>query len=216
MKIQSPWMGRIKGSAGNMTGCKVYDKNVMRAKAFEVSNPNTQAQQTQRNFFSQVVDCCESVSEEQLRSLFGVKPKSMSRRNALTKQLSAAFTINGNNKSLDFTKIVGIGNGSKVTTPLGIMQNGSLVQNKPITLDMFGDNADENTTAIFIMFDADTNTIKFLNINAIASTISNLQSCVLFGVNIQNGSFYATCATDGGDASQRDFGTFTIKTRTNN
>ena len=90
MKIQSPWMGRIKGSAGNMTGCKVYDKNVMRAKAFEVSNPNTSAQQVRREFFSTALKVASSVSEEQLRSLFGQKPKAMSRRNALTKQLMDA------------------------------------------------------------------------------------------------------------------------------
>ena len=90
MKIQSPWMGRIKGSAGNMTGCKVYDKNVMRAKAFEVSNPNTSAQQVRREFFSTALKVSSSVSEEQLRSLFGQKPKAMSRRNALTKQLMDA------------------------------------------------------------------------------------------------------------------------------
>ena len=47
-KVQNPIIGRAKGSAGGMTFSKNYDKNVMRAKAFEVNNPNTQAQQTQR------------------------------------------------------------------------------------------------------------------------------------------------------------------------
>ena len=103
MKIQSPWMGRIKGSAGNMTGCKVYDKNVMRAKAFEVTNPKTSAQQVRREFFSTSLKVSSSVSEEQLRSLFGQKPKAMSRRNELTKQLMDAcfappqYLMPGNN-----------------------------------------------------------------------------------------------------------------------
>lgn len=110
MKIQSPWMGRIKGSAGNMTGCKVYDKNVMRAKAFEVSNPNTAAQQTQRNFFALLVDLCSDFSEAQLRTLFPAKPKTMSRRNAITKQIATSYDVDGNTKSIDFAAIDTLGN----------------------------------------------------------------------------------------------------------
>lgn len=110
MKIQSPWMGRIKGSAGNMTGCKVYDKNVMRAKAFEVSNPNTQAQQTQRSFFASLVDLCSDFSEAQLRTLFPAKPKTMSRRNAITKQIAMSYEVEGTTKSIDFADIDTLGN----------------------------------------------------------------------------------------------------------
>lgn len=112
MKIQSPWMGRIKGSAGNMTGCKVYDKNVMRAKAFEVSNPNTPAQQTQRNFFKELTALCTDFSEEQLRTLFPQKPKTMSRRNAIAKQISECYEINGSEKTIDYDAIDTLGNAS--------------------------------------------------------------------------------------------------------
>lgn len=112
MKIQSPWMGRIKGSAGNMTGCKVYDKNVMRAKAFEVSNPNTPAQQTQRNFFKELTALCTDFSEEQLRTLFPQKPKTMSRRNAIAKQISESFYMDGGAKRIDYDAIDTLGNAS--------------------------------------------------------------------------------------------------------
>lgn len=112
MKIQSPWMGRIKGSAGNMTGCKVYDKNVMRAKAFEVSNPNTPAQQTQRKFFASLTDLCSDFSEAQLRTLFPAKPKTMSRRNAISKQIAQSNTMDGTAKVIDFSDIDTLGNAS--------------------------------------------------------------------------------------------------------
>lgn len=110
MKIQSPWMGRIRGSAGNMTGCKVYDKNVMRAKAFEVANPNTSAQQTQRAFFASLTALCTDFSDEQLRTLFPQKPKTMSRRNAITKQIAENYDIDGTTKSIDFSTIDTLGN----------------------------------------------------------------------------------------------------------
>lgn len=110
MKIQSPWMGRVRGSAGNMTGSKVYDKNVLRAKAFEVSNPNTTAQQTERSFFAEVAEFCSTFSEAQLRTLFPTKPKSMSRRNALTKQMTAFSETSNGVKSLSYEYINTLGN----------------------------------------------------------------------------------------------------------
>lgn len=110
MKIQSPWMGRIKGSAGNMTGCKMHDKNVMRAKAFEVNNPNTAAQQVQRGYFADLTKLVAGITPDQLRTLFPSKPKAMSRRNALVKQFAGYNTISGSEKVVDFANIDTIGN----------------------------------------------------------------------------------------------------------
>ena len=110
MKTQNPWMGRVKGSAGNMTGCKIYDKNVLRAKAFEVSNPKTPAQQVQRSFFKSLAAICATFNEDELRFLFPQKPKSMSRRNALSKQLAEDVILVDGEKVLDFASIDTLGN----------------------------------------------------------------------------------------------------------
>lgn len=112
MKIQSPWMGRVKGSAGQMTGAKVYDKNVLRAKAFEVNNPKTAAQTMNRDFFTEVTAICADFSEEILRALFPTKPKTMSRRNAITKQIAAFNDVDGGSKVVDFAAIDTLGNAS--------------------------------------------------------------------------------------------------------
>ena len=110
MKVQNPIIGRARGSAGGMTFCKNYDKNVARAKAFEVSNPNTQAQQTQRAFFAELTALIMDFSDEQLRTLFPNKPKTMSRRNALSKQLAESYAIDGTEKTIDFADIDTLGN----------------------------------------------------------------------------------------------------------
>lgn len=110
MKTQNPLIGRMKGSAGGMTGSKVYDKNVLRAKAFEVNNPNTQAQQTQRGYFSQLTALVAKFTPDQLRTLFPSKPKAMSRRNALSKQLSSYYEIDGSTKAIDLSSLATIGN----------------------------------------------------------------------------------------------------------
>jgi hypothetical protein len=110
MKVQNPIIGRARGSAGGMTFCKNYDKNVARAKAFEVSNPKTQAQQTQRAFFADLTALCSDFSDDQLRFLFPSKPKTMSRRNALSKQIGQSYEVNGTVKTIDYADIDTLGN----------------------------------------------------------------------------------------------------------
>lgn len=110
MKVQNPIIGRARGSAGGMTFCKNYDKNVARAKAFEVSNPKTQAQQTQRAFFAELTALSSDFSDDQLRFLFPNKPKTMSRRNAISKQIAQSYEVHGTEKSIDFADIDTLGN----------------------------------------------------------------------------------------------------------
>ena len=112
MKVQNPIIGRAKGSAGGMTASKVYDKNVLRAKAMEVNNPKTTAQMTQRQFFAQLSGVVSTFTPEQLRALFPNKPKTMSRRNALSKQIAEDYTIDGTTKSINFAGIDTLGNAS--------------------------------------------------------------------------------------------------------
>ena len=152
MKIQSPWMGRIKGSAGNMTGCKVYDKNVMRAKAFEVSNPNTQGQQTQRKFFAQLTELVSTFTEAQLRTLFPSKPKAMSRRNALSKQLAVSNTIVGNTKSIDFADIDTIGNAPTMDfgTTTVTVNEGDMTVSLDASVKVMPQYAENDFIAVFI------------------------------------------------------------------
>ena len=109
-KIQNPIIGRARGSAGGMTFAKNYDKNVMRSKPFEVKNPKTQGQTTQRTYFAVLSGLVATFTAEHLRTLFPNMPKAMSRRNALSKQLAEDVSIAGNVKSIDFANINTIGN----------------------------------------------------------------------------------------------------------
>lgn len=107
-------MGRAKGSAGGMTASKVYDKNVLKAKAFEVNNPNTAAQQNQRNFFKEVSDLVNQLTEEQCRFLCPKAPKGMSRRNFLSKQLASFVTTSSGQKVVDLMNVNTLGNAKEV------------------------------------------------------------------------------------------------------
>ena len=109
-KVQNPVIGRAKGSAGGMTFNKTYDKNIMKAKAFEVSNPNTAAQQTQRDYFKNVSAQAAKLTPDMLRAIFPSKPKAISRRNAFFKQLAEFTQMNGSVKEMKLSDMVTVGN----------------------------------------------------------------------------------------------------------
>lgn len=109
-KVQNPVIGRTRGSAGGMTFAKVYDKNVMKAKVFEASNPNTAAQQVQRSYWKTVSAQSAVLTPDQLRAIFPNKPKAMSRRNALTQQLAEYWQMNGSTKEMKLADLVTVGN----------------------------------------------------------------------------------------------------------
>lgn len=125
MKTQNPWMGRAKGSAGNMTASKVYDKNVLKAKAFEVNNPNTAAQQNQRTFFKEVSELTNQLSVAECRVLCPSAPKGMSRRNFISKQIAKKTKTVSGQKQFDVTLIKSLGNAKQAEIPT---INSSLVE----------------------------------------------------------------------------------------
>ena len=213
MKTQNPVIGRMKGSAGGMTGSKVYDKNVLRAKAMEVNNPRTTAQVTQRNFFAQVQAIASTVTNEQLRSLFGIKPKAMSRRNALAAQIAEAYGVNGTTKSVDFSKLGGIGSGEKVTTPYVEFSNNTTTDNTTITAAMLNVAEGQDPNLILVAFDKDND--KIILINTENTLSQDVSTAVLVANNLTNfnGFAYVTCESKGEDVSDKGFGSFIIKVR---
>lgn len=109
-KVQNPVIGRTKGSAGGMTWSKVYDKNVMKAKVFEANNPNTAAQQIQRSYFKSVSAQAAVFTPEQLRVLFPQRPKGISRRNGVFKQLAEYWEMVQGEKVMKLGDMSTIGN----------------------------------------------------------------------------------------------------------
>ena len=213
MKGQFPWIGRSRGSAGGMTTAKVNDKNVMKATAYEVTNPKTAAQVMQRDFFKQVQEVCASVTEDQLRSLFGVKPKTMTRRNALSKQIAAAFTITDGVKSVDFSKLLAIGNGEKVNTPIvhKTAEETYVVLGSPSLLNLKDPDAFFNL--IYVLFDVTDSKIMILKGGYVQG--SSDFDYDFAGDDLENHEvyLYATTTTTQDNYDDASFGSFIIKTR---
>lgn len=163
MKSQNPWMGRAKGSAGGMTSSKVYDKNVLKAKAFEVNNPKTAAQQNQRTFFKEVSDLVNQLTEEQCRFLCPKAPKGMSRRNLLSKQLASYVTTSSGQKVVDIANVKTLGNAKEVDIKLDSIA----VSNGTIYIDWVSDEGylkqKINEYPSFVVMNKDKKQIIVLN-----------------------------------------------------
>lgn len=213
MKTQNPWLGRMKGSAGNMTGCKVYDKNVLKAKAFEVSNPQTPLQVQQRNFFNEAMTVVNKMDEEVLRTLYGIAPKGMSRRSALAKLVLSKGAVSQGVKSLDWSAFKGIGNGSKTfveTTHFANVTDSSNVEWSEADLQISG-GATPNI--ILVVCDKTAQEIKLVNteVNASDEELAITDAAPeLRGHEIY---VYPTIEEKGKNVYLRGWGSFIVKTR---
>jgi hypothetical protein len=116
-KIKQGILGGFKGKVGTVIGSSWNGIAYMRGLAQSVKNPKTAAQTTQRGFFREVLDIVGQFTNEQLNFLFPTAPSGMTRRNALVKQLSAVFAVDGDTKSVDLGNINSLGNAATADLP---------------------------------------------------------------------------------------------------
>ena len=116
-KIKQGILGGFKGKVGTVIGASWNGISYMRGLAQSHKNPKTAAQLKQRNFFKEVQDLVGQLSDEQLAFLFPNSVKGMSRRNLLTKQLSAYPIETEEGKHADLADIVSLGNAPTADLP---------------------------------------------------------------------------------------------------
>ena len=116
-KIKQGILGGFRGKVGTVIGASWNGIAYMRGLAQSVKNPKTAAQTTQRGFFREVLDIVGQFTNEQLNFLFPTAPSGMTRRNALVKQLSAVFAVDGDTKSVDLGNINSLGNAATADLP---------------------------------------------------------------------------------------------------
>ena len=116
-KIKQGILGGFKGKVGTVIGASWNGIAYMRGLAQSHKNPKTAAQLQQRTFFKEVQELVGQLSDEQLAFLFPNSVKGMSRRNLLTKQLSAYPIETEEGKHADLADIVSLGNAPTADLP---------------------------------------------------------------------------------------------------
>ena len=116
-KIKQGILGGFRGKVGTVIGASWNGIAYMRGLAQSHKNPQTEAQLKQRSFFKEVQDLVGQLSDEQLAFLFPNSVKGMSRRNLLTKQLSAYPIETEEGKHADLADIISLGNAPTADLP---------------------------------------------------------------------------------------------------
>ena len=116
-KIKQGILGGFKGKVGTVIGSSWNGIAYMKGLPQSVKKSNSAAQIMQREFFKEVQQIASQLTAEQLAFLFPSAPQGMSRRNAITQQLSADPLIAEGAKHADLANITSLGNAPTADLP---------------------------------------------------------------------------------------------------
>ena len=215
-KIKQGILGGFRGTVGTVVGSSWNGIAYMKGKPQSVRNPRSDAQVQQREFFKEVQALVAQLTDEQLASLFPSVTRGMTRRNMLTRQISACADNTDDVKTFDLALLEGIGNGERIDSPM----LESLVSEIDGSLAIYAEAAaaeaigkPEGANYIAVAYNVTQKKIAVFNTDVTNPTE---------GVTIPVGSwaeegdsvrFYLTYAASGENVYLRGFGSFIIKTR---
>ena len=215
-KIKQGILGGFRGTVGTVVGSSWNGVAYMKGKPQSVRNPRTDAQVQQREFFKEVQALVSQLSDEQLASLFPSVNRGMTRRNMLTRQISACADYTDDVKTFDLALLEGVGNGERINTPmlecLVTDTNGVLdIYAEPEVAASIGKPEGANFLAV-----AYNLTQKRIGIFNTEVTDPSMGVDIPVGTWAEEGDsvrFYLTYAASGENVYLRGFGSFIIKTR---
>ena len=206
-KIKQGILGGFKGKVGTVIGSSWNGIAYMKGLPQSVKDPRTDAQMQQRNFFKEL---------QGLVSLFPSVNRGLTRRNMLTRQLSAAAAVVDDVKTVDLSTLEGIGNGERIDSPMleCIVTETDGVNDiyaEVAAAEAIGKPAEANFIAV-----AYNITQKRIGIFNTDVTDPSMGVSVPVGSWAERGDsvrFYLTYAASGENVYLRGFGSFIIKTR---
>ena len=215
-KIKQGILGGFRGTVGTVVGSSWNGIAYMKGKPQSVKNPRSDAQVQQRTFFKEVQALVAQLTDEQLASLFPSVTRGMTRRNMLTRQISACADYTDDVKTFDLALLEGIGNGERIDSPMleSLVSDidGSLaIYAEAAAAEAIGKPAEANI--IVVAYNLTQKKVAVFNTDVTDTSE---------GVTIPVGSwaeegdsvrFYLTYATSGQNVYLRGFGSFIIKTR---
>ena len=215
-RIKQGILGGFRGTVGTVIGSSWNGIAYMKGKPQSVRNPRTDAQVQQREFFKEVQALVSQLSDEQLASLFPSVTRGMTRRNMLTRQLSACADYTDDVKTFDLALLEGIGNGERINTPM----LECLVTDTNGVLDIYAEpevaasiGKPEGANFIAVAYNLTQKRIGIFNTEV---TDPSMGVEIPVGKWAEQGDsvrFYLTYASKGENVYLRGFGSFIIKTR---
>ena len=215
-KIKQGILGGFRGTVGTVVGSSWNGIAYMKGKPQSVRNPRTDAQLQQREFFKEVQALVTQLTDEQLASLFPSVTRGMTRRNMLTRQISACADYTDDVKTFDLALLEGIGNGERIDSPM----LESLVSEIDGSLAIYAEEAaaetigkPEGANFIAVAYNITQKKIAVFNTDVTDPSMGVSVPVGNWAEQGDNVRFYLTYAASGENVYLRGFGSFIIKTR---
>ena len=215
-KIKQGILGGFRGTVGTVVGSSWNGIAYMKGKPQSVRNPRSDAQVQQREFFKEVQALVTQLTDEQLASLFPSVTRGMTRRNMLTRQISACADYTDDVKTFDLALLEGIGNGERIDSPMleSIVSDidGSLaIYAEAAAAEAIGKPAEANFIAV--AYNLTQKKIAVFNTDVTDPSMGVSVPVGNWAEQGDNVRFYLTYAVSGENVYLRGFGSFIIKTR---
>ena len=215
-KIKQGILGGFRGTVGTVVGSSWNGIAYMKGKPQSVRNPRSDAQVQQREFFKEVQALVAQLTDEQLASLFPSVTRGMTRRNMLTRQISACADYTYDVKTFDLALLEGIGNGERIDSPM----LESLVSEIDGSLAIYAEQAaaasigkPEGANFIAVAYNITQKKVAVFNTNVTDPTEGVTIPVGTWAEEDDSIRFYLTYAAKGENVYLRGFGSFIIKTR---
>lgn len=202
----------FSGAVGTVVGSKWNGRYVMRSRALEVKNTNSEGQVIQRNFFKELGQVSRSLSKEMLMALYPNAVTGMSRRNLLSHQLATCAVTDGDIKTLDFSRIVGLGNGPEGA---GSLQPATAADATAVSLTWDPSEIaydSDSSNAIIVLFNQTHKAITMVNTDVLAESGAAILNLKGFAQADDQLYYYVTVAVQG-KVYNRGFGKLYVLTR---
>jgi hypothetical protein len=215
-KIKQGILGGFKGKVGTVIGSSWNGISYMRGQAQSQRNPRTEAQMQQRNFFKELQGLVSQLSDEQLVSLFPSVTRGMTRRNMLTRQISACADFVDDVKTVDLSTLEGIGNGERINSPMleslvTVTEGMNSIHADAAAAEAIGKPAEANFIAV--AYNITQKRIGVFNTEVTDPSQGVSVPVGNWGEEGDSVRFYLTYASKGENVYLRGFGSFIIKTR---
>ena len=116
-KIKQGILGGFSGKVGTVVGSYWNGIFYMKSLPQSYKKSRSSKQQMQRGYFKELVDLSMQLSKEDLELIYPKKPKGMSRRNLLVKQLSKFAVVLDDSKSVNLDNLCTLGNAPTTALP---------------------------------------------------------------------------------------------------
>ncbi len=116
-KIRQGILGGFSGKVGTVVGASWNGIYYMRGLPQSYKKSRSSKQKMQQGYFRELIALSGQLSDDDLKAIYPKRPKGMTRRNLLVKQLAAFAVVSDDTKTVDLANLCTLGNAPTTDLP---------------------------------------------------------------------------------------------------